>query len=264
MSSSPFISSAVLPSTDSPADDLQQHLSALYALSQDNPHVFASPLGPLAYGGRNAWLPRFVFFGPNTTNESWRLAFLAGFDRSDLRGTRALLGLIESLSAHSEDGYGLNLTFFPLIDVAGVAFRAPSRPLTAAHWGRSDAPEIALLERDARAVGYHGYIRIETGSLCDDMIGLRMRAPDGLAASPDVELVSSDDFESYPVRFERGHSAASDGPLSIAADLPVQPFELTLRIPGAWSDVDYRRAVNFVLGRFILRYRAFQAYAQHL
>ena len=42
------------------------------------------------------------------------------------------------------------------------------------------------------------------------------------------------------------------------------PFELTLRVPTAWSDDDYDRVVMSVLSRFILRYRAFQAYGQHL
>ena len=88
----------------------------------------------------------------------------------------------------------------------------------------------------------------------------------GMAVAPDVELVSSADFEPWPVQFERAASdfASADGPLSIAEDLPVQPFELTLRIPATWPDEIYQRAVNVILSRFILRYRAFQAYGQHL
>lgn len=252
--------------TPTASDRLQARLSAVYALAQENQHLFASPLGPFVHAGRSALLPRFVFFGPHATDESWRLAFLAGFDAADLRPSHALAGLIESLSQHAEEGYGLNLSFFPLIDVAGVARGGPPRGLATAPWGGAPAPEIALLERDARACGYHGYIRVESAAPGEDVIGLRMRAPAGLAASPDVELVSSDDFESFPVRFERdgGGGAPEDGPLSIADDLPVQPFELTLRIPAAWPDDLYQRAVGFILSRFIVRYRAFQAYGQHL
>jgi hypothetical protein len=55
-----------------------------------------------------------------------------------------------------------------------------------------------------------------------------------------------------------------DGPLSVADDLPVQPFELTLRIPRAWSEARHHDAVITILARFILRYRSFQAYGQHL
>ena len=249
----------------SPAELLAQRLDALYALAQKNRHVFASPLGTVSFGGRDALLPRFVFFGPNTTDVSWRLAFLAGFDREDLRATHALLGLIDFLSHHAEHGYGLNLSFFPIIDIAGAAFRAPARQLAGAHWAHSVAPEIMLLEKDARNSGYHGYVRIETAAVGEDVIGVRMRTPSGVPASPDVEIVTTRDFEPYPVRFESGGTdQPTDGPLSIADDLPVQPFELTFRIPPTWSDDIYQTAVNLTLSRFILRYRAFQAYGMHL
>jgi hypothetical protein len=68
------------------------------------------------------------------------------------------------------------------------------------------------------------------------------------------------------VRFERAPAgcAVPEGPLTVADDLPVQPFELTLRLPRAWPDEIHHRAVTDILMRFIFRYRAFQAYAQHL
>ncbi|HEY5229155.1 MAG TPA: hypothetical protein VIJ19_11480, partial [Opitutaceae bacterium] len=66
------------------ADTLHAELSALYALSQNSPYVFASPVGPVPTVSRAAFLPRFVFFGPHASEESWRLALLAGFDHRDL------------------------------------------------------------------------------------------------------------------------------------------------------------------------------------
>lgn len=237
----------------------------MYALGQENPHVFASPLGPFNYaGGRRASVPRFVFFGPHTTDESWRVAFLAGFDCADLRASHAMLGLVDLLARHAEEGYGLNLTFFPLVDVAGLDFAARPRALAAAHWGRSVIPEITLLEKDARSTGYHGFVRLETAAPGEDVVVLEMRAPEGLFTSPDVEICTSDDFESFPVRFERAGRASGGGPLTIAEDLPVQPFELTLGVPASWPDDLYRSAVTAILGRFIVRYRAFQAFGQHL
>lgn len=248
-----------------PAARFHEHLSAVYALGQENPHVFASPLGPFAHaGGGRASVPRFVFFGPHTTDASWRVAFLAGFDCADLRASHALLGLVEFLARHAEEGYGLNLAFFPLVDVAGLEFGGRSRDLASAHWARAAAPEIALLEKEVRGAGYHGFVRVETAAPGEDTVGLEMRAPEGAFSSPDVEICTSDDFESFPVRFERAATGAAGGPLTIAEDLPVQPFELTLRVPAAWPDELYRSAVASILGRFIVRYRAFQAFGQHL
>lgn len=241
-------------------------LSAVYELAERNQYLFASPLGPFYFAGHHASLPRFVFFGPSASEASWRLAILAGFDARDLRSTHALLRLVEGFAGHAERGHGLDLTFFPLVDVTGHFFAAPGQPLALEHWGRSERPEIQLLEKDARGRGYHGYIRLEAAAAGQDVITIRVREPAGLTVSPDVELISSEDVDPFPVRFERGPAgvARTDGPLSIAEDLGVQPFELTLAVPATWPDDVYHEAVGTILTRFVHRYRAFQAYGLHL
>src|SRR4051812_3527006 len=72
---------------------LGQQLATLYALAQKSEHVFGTPLGPFEHAGRQHYVPRFVYFGPQTSEESPRLAFLAGLDSRDLRPTLALLHL---------------------------------------------------------------------------------------------------------------------------------------------------------------------------
>jgi len=267
---SPFRSAAagseLAAATSLLSGPLQARLSALYALSQDSPYVFASPLGPFHYGGRSAYVPRLVFFGPQACDDSWRLSFLAGFDHRDLRASRALLALVAGLAENADAGHGLSLSFFPLVDVAGLLIDAPYRGLASAHWGTTAAPEIRILEQDARGHGYHGFVRIETAPPPDDLVVIRVRQPITRPLSPDVELISSGETESYPVRFEAvpADVPAKSGPLSITDDLPLAPFELTLRVPAAWADHDYQRAVVVLLKHFLRRYRAFQAHGQHL
>lgn len=248
------------------ASSLLNRLSDLYIYAQQSEHLFASPLGPFQYQRRSTHLPRFVFFGPHASEVSWRIAFLAGFDHRDLRSSRSLLGLVEHLSQHLENGYGLNLTFFPIVNAAGFFLGAAPRSLASAHWGKSASPEIDLLEIEARASGYHGFVRVETAPAEDEIISVLVRAPAGLLAGPDVELITSEDTEPFVVRFERGSYGVAPlcGPLSVSDDLPVSAFELTLRIPATWSDERNEEAVRTILSRFILRYRAFQSYAQHL
>jgi hypothetical protein len=241
-------------------------LSALYALSQNSPYVFASPLGPFMRDRRPVHLPRFAFFGPHACDDSWRLALLAGFDHSDARSSRALVALATRLAADVETGHGLNLSFFPLVDMAGSVTGGAGRDLGSAPWGQGAPPEIALLEQDARARGYHGFVRIETGLVDDDRIGVRIRGTFAGILSPDLELIGPEETRSLPIRVEAVPDGAAplDGPLSVADDLPVSPFELTLRIPGGWSDDAYQHAAVTLLERFLTRYRAFQAYGQHL
>ena len=249
-----------------PSAPLRADLTALYALAQTSRHVFASPVGPFSAGGREAFLPRFVFFGPNASDDSWRLAFLGGFDHRDLRASRALVALVGELAADSARGHALNLTFFPVVDVAGLVTGAPERDLADAAWTEGGAPEIRLLAADARQRRYHGFVRVETAASGEDEIVLRVRGAFAGEAAPDLELISTEETRSFPVRFEStGRGAVpADGPLTAGAIMPVAPFELTLRIPGAWSDAAYQHAAVTLLRRFLRRYRAFQAYGQHL
>jgi hypothetical protein len=244
---------------------LQAHLSTLYALSQYSRHVFASPLGPFPFDGRHAYVPRFAFFGPHASEDSWSLAFLAGFDHRDLRASQALLALAGLLAGDAEAGHGLNLTFFPLVDAAGLFLGAPDRNLASAHWGRSDIPEIQLLEKDARQRGYHGFVRVETAQPGAEEIEVLVRRPGIEGSPPDLDLITSDEAQGVPVRFEFESRAFPDrGPLSAAEDLPFNPFELTVRVPAAWPGETYRKSVATLLDRFLRRYRANQAYGQHL
>lgn len=242
-----------------------EQLSGLYGLVERSRFVFGSPLGPFTFGGRDFSIPRFVYFGPHAATEALRLAFFAGLDHRDLRSTLALLHAVEQLALKPDLGQGLNLSFFPLIDLLGVAGALPDRQLAAEHWGRTSAPEINLLEKDARLRGYHGFVSVETAT-GEDIVTVRLRGADEAQyASPDLELFSSEDIDPFPVRWEASpfHPPVS-GPLSVSDDLPLRPFELTLRIPAAWSAELYREATASILKRFVLRYRGFLAYGQHL
>ena len=247
------------------ADSLRSDLSALYALSQHSRYLFASPVGPFPAGGAPAYLPRFVFFGPHACDDSWRLAFLAGFDHGDLRASRALVALATRLTADSETGHALNLTFFPLVDAGGLASGERGRGLAGARWEPGAPGEIGLLQHDARQRGYHGFVRLETAGRGEDLIVIGVRGPYARAQSPDLELITSEETRTFPVRLEAdGGGPAREGPLSLTDELPLAPFELTLRIPGSWSDDAYQHAAVTLLERFLRRYRAFQAYGQHL
>lgn len=246
-----------------PAIEFNERLTALYALSQRSQYVFASPIGPFDRQGRHYHVPRFVYFGPHTSDESLRLAFHSGFDARDLRGTLALLHFVERLALTPYLGQGLNLSFFPLADVTGL-LRNDTQNLAAASWLFPDVPELALLGDDVRSRDYHGFVRVETNTADDDVITVRLRGHS--AATLGVEFLNSDDVTPWSVRWEADpvEAVPADGPLSLSDDLPFQPFELTVSLPAAWSVELHREAATTILKNFILRYRGFHAYAQDL
>src|SRR5688572_14885204 len=133
---------------------LGDQLSTLYAHAQRSEHVFGTPLGPFEHAGRQHHLPRFVYFGPHTSEESPRLAFLAGLDSRDLRPTLALLHLVEELALRPDIGQSLHLAFYPLVDVLGHLQQGGERDLAAQGWATATAPELDLLARDSRLRTY--------------------------------------------------------------------------------------------------------------
>ncbi len=242
-----------------------EQLSNLYALVQRSHYVFGSPLGPFHADTRAFHLPRFVYFGPNASDAALRLSFLAGFDHRDLRPTLALLRLVEGLALKPDLGEGLSLSFFPLVDVLGLAQHAPDRALAAHSWARPTVPEIELLELDARQRAYHGFVRLESAP-GEEIVTVSLRAPEPSENfAPALEFISSVDVEPLAVRWETDTTPHTEhGPLAIADDLPLHPFELTVRIPAAWPLDLYAEAAASILKRFVLRYRGFISYAQHL
>jgi hypothetical protein len=241
-----------------------EQLSRLYGLVQRSAFVFGSPLGPFFHHSRHHHVPRFVYFGPHTAEESVRLAFYAGFDRRDLRGTLALLHFVERLALAPDLGQSLNLSIFPLVDVLGL-LEQRDRTLPRFAWHAPEAPELALLAQDVRLRGYHGFVRVESGPH-DDAITVRLRGFADEGSFPgETDFINSDDTAPWPVRWETGVAPkVGDGPLSLSDDLPFAPFELTIRVPSSWSDEVHREAVALTLKRFIIRYRSFLAYGQHL
>jgi hypothetical protein len=250
-----------------PAELLADRLGELYAASQKSSYVFGSPLGPFHFGGVAHHLPRFVHFGPQTHDASLRLAFLAGHDRNDLNGSFALAEIVQELSRDPFLGQGLNLTFFPVIDVLGLNNRARDRNLAGAPWAHSRFPELDLLAKDARLRGYHGFIQLDRASGSDE-ISVRLLQPAGSeTAGPAGGLIPAADFAPHPVRWETavaGSPTETAGPLALLDDLPLRPFELRLSVPASWSDAVQREALGSILKRFLLRQRAAQAFAQNL
>ena len=247
-----------------PAGGLTQRLASLQALAQESDYVFGSSLGPFSDGANLHYLPHFIYIGPSSTQETLRLAVLAGFGRHDLPATRALLAYIEGLITHPDIGQGLNLSMFPLVNVLGLTGGAEDRDLTSTNWVGSNEPEIKLLKQDSTLRGYQGFVRV--GTTVDDEPSAWFRSmPSLLSQSAGVEVFSASDFHPWPVRFETALlGKVTSGQLSMAADLPFSPFEIELALPAEWPQSRKDKELAVILKRLFLSYRAFQGYGQHL
>ena len=252
-----------VPAPLSPSIELNERLTRLCTLAQGSPYVFSSPLVSQFRQAFHYHVPRFVYFGPYTSDQSLRLAIHAGFDSADLRGTLALLHFVERLALTAELGQGLDLSVFPLVNVTGLLTQK-GQSLTDRSWTEPGVPEIDLLARDVRSRGYHGFVRIETIPGDDDALTVRLRG--NFAEGLGEELLDSADLAPWSVRWtaDAYGTVPADGPLALSDDLPFAPFELTLGLPAAWSPELHREATTLFLKKFIQRHLAYLAYGQHL
>jgi hypothetical protein len=251
-------------SSSVPSSSLSERLGALAEAAQESHNIFVSPLGPFYAGDRPLYLPRFVYFGPNSSEASLRLALLAGIGRHDLLAAQSLVAFVEGLARRPDIGEGVNLSLFPVVNVRRFIAGAEESDLSGAHWGRSDEPEIKLLSMEARMRSYHGFIVVSTTT--DDTPAARVRTvlTEHVTAS-EIELFNSEDFNPWTVRFEALTArAAIDGPLTLAQDLAFAPFEVEIALPAHWSQAQADRGLTTLLKRLIQRYRGFFAYGQHL
>jgi hypothetical protein len=246
-----------------PSFDLEGRLSRLYDLAQSSTYLFGSPLA-LDSQRREPFLPRFVYFGPQTSEASPRLAVFAGSGRHDLPAARAVTAFVEKLALNPDIGHALNVSFFPVVNVLGLLAGAEERELSDENWAGSAEPELQLLSEDVRLRGYQGFIRVVTSDDLEPSAWLRTVISPLVARSP-VEVFTSADFEPWPVRFEAlPGELVNRGPLSFAADLPYAPFEVELRLPADWSQARTDASLSALLKRLITRYRSFLAYGQNL
>lgn len=247
-----------------PSVELHTRLSRLYELAQSSSFLFGSPLAPLDAERRQYYLPRFVYFGPQTSAESPRLAVVAGLGRHDLPAARALTAFVEGLARNPDIGHALNISFFPLVNVLGLFGGAEERDLSDEDWTRSAEPEIALLAADARLRAYQGFIRVVTTA--DDEPSARLLTVLSPAiAHSEIEVFNSDDFAPWTVSFEAMPSGViTHGPLSLAGELAIAPFEVELALPADWTQARADTELSALLKRLVTRYRGFLAYGQNL
>jgi hypothetical protein len=268
---------APIPPAPPPASssaELAEALDRINSLATHSAHVFTSPLGPFDQEGETFWLPRYVFVGESAAEEAWRVAIYAGLDGTDARSTLAVLRTLERFVLEPALGHSFNLVFYPLINPSG--WRDGTRRTRAGHllseqnWLRSPALELRLLERDARALQFHGVFVVRSEADIDDLHGwLRGFSPGEpfLHAEP-VHGTSKAGYLpfKFPVHWEPNAEGlhAETGPLTLAEDWQGTPFEASLLVPASLPVKWAEQAVAHTLRVFLNNWRTSVATGQNI
>ena len=241
--------------------ELKRLFDAFYELAQKADNLFASPTEAFSVGDRIYHLPRFLFFGPNQGSGSIRLALYAGWNGDDVRGSLALLSLIERLIQYPGEAAGYQLVFYPLVNPTGFQDHTPATRggvrLETENWATSEAPEIGVLAKEFRLHRIDGWVSLHS-TPAHDRIQARVR---GLPVNADFFPVERGRFR---IDWQTDSSPSSEGPFALNGDLPFGSFQLRLDVPAAWPDGLHTQAVAKTVSAFLERYRAAIAYAANL
>ncbi|HLP08970.1 MAG TPA: hypothetical protein VK178_12460 [Opitutaceae bacterium] len=224
------------------SDAVLDRLARLSPRAERSRSLFAAPLGPDEHG---LYLPRFVAFGPNSTDSDARVSLLAGFAEQDDRASLAAFDLLERAVESPTSIGGVVLDVVPVVNRgAGDLWSAP--------WVGSRRPELALLEREYRRLAPHAIVqlrsgapRVAQGAIRGDSLGhwLHNTAPSLFAAI---------------WREEPRENFVAEGIDELVPDLPFRPLEIHLTLG---PDPDGNAAA---LRAIVQRIRELLAHAQHL
>ncbi len=224
------------------SDAVLDRLARLSPRAERSASLFAAPLGPDEHG---LYLPRFVAFGPNSTDADARLSVLAGFDENDAASSLAAFDLLDFATATPAAIGGIVLDVVPVVNRGGG-------DLWSAPWLTAGRPELALLEREYRRLAPHAVIELRSGAF---------RFPQG--------LVRGDSLTHWlegaaPTLFAAGwleqplSRLFGEGLEGLVPDLPFRPLELQLTLG---RDADGNAAA---LRAIVQRIRGLLAHAQYL
>ncbi len=224
------------------SDAVLDRLARLSPRAERSASLFAAPLGPDEHG---FYLPRFIAFGPNSTDADARISLLAGFDESDDASSLAAFDLLDFATGTPAAIGGV------VLDVVPVVNRGTG-DLWSASWISGDRPELALLEREYRRLAPHAVVKLRRGP---------WRFPQGAVRGTSLSHWLD---EAAPALHaagwveEQAQEFVTEGIDGLVPDLPFRPFELHLTLG---RDSDGNAAA---LRAIVQRIRELLAHAQHL
>lgn len=224
------------------SDAVLDRLARLSPRAERSAALFAAPLGP---DGHGFYLPRFVVFGPNSTDADARISLLAGFAEGDDASSLAAFDLLD-FAAETPTAIG-----GVVLDIVPVVNRGPG-DLWSASWITDERPELALLEREYRRLAPHAVVKLRPGP---------WRFPQGTVAGASLAHWLDDSAPALHAAGwveQRTDELIPEGIDGLVPDLPFRPLELQLTLGReAEGNAAALRAI-------VQRIRELLAHAQHL
>ena len=254
---------------------LEKLLAPLEQLSATSAHIKSEPQGSFASSGRDYFLPRYIFSGPQAGGDPLRIGLFAGVHGDQVEGVYALVRFLTVLAENPQRAAGFTLYFYPVINPTGfedhtLAARS-GRDLNSEFWTQSREPEVALLQQEILTRFFHGILSLQTDVSSPGIYGLVRGAAltkhllkSALAIAGQVLPRNVDEVIGGQPAREGVIQNVAPGILSAPPGAHPRPFEITLVLPKGPSESHKEGGAVLALQTILEEYRQFIAYAANL
>ena len=236
---------------------------------------FSATLGKWSIGTDDYSIEQYLFVGPRSGGDYFRIGIFAGIHGDEIAGVVAAVRFIQELAQNPALARGYEIYFYPLCNPSGfedgTRHSRSGRDLNREFWVGSREPEVQILERQIRTLRFAGLISLhaddDTNGLYAFALGAQVTQHVVEPALKAAEKVmprnldpTIDNFTARNGLIRKGYP----GMLCAAPEASPRPFEIVFETPSR-ADLEKQIEANLVFLRNALdQYQQLQAVGQDL
>jgi protein MpaA len=254
---------------------VQETVAPIEHLALHSVNLVRKHLPTFNSGGREFYLPRYLFIGPKGGADPIRIGLFAGVHGNEPEGTFALIDFILSLEQAPHLAKDYCLFLYPIVNPVG--YEANTRETAAGVnipeqiWKNTLSPEVHHLQSELWMHGYDGIISLRTGPAAEELT-IAIAGPIFARHLLATALDTAQDFLPQIVNSNRDalpklKSVLLDKPNDLIRAAPgqkPQPFEIVITIPGQAPSFLQKAAVILLLKAVLTEYRNFIAFGANI
>lgn len=247
---------------------VSETLEELDRAAAESSGLMRKPLPPFSSGGKEYFIPRYLFVGPKGGGEAIRLGLFAGVHGDEPEGTFALIEFLEMLELRPETAKNYCLFAYPILNPSGFEAntRLTAEGLNITHeiWKNSLSPEVQIIQSELWMHGFDGIVSFRTDAAAAELsvaiggpiffrhlLGTTLTGAQDVL--PQVILSGSDALPKWKsVLLEEPNEL-----IRAAPGLKPRPFEIVITLPRNAPSYRQKSAVTLLLQTVLNEYRHF-------
>jgi hypothetical protein len=254
---------------------LERMLTRLDQLAEGSDHLFKKPLGRFDSGGRQYYLPRYVYLGPKGGGDLIRIGVFATIHGDEPEGALAITRFAQALESNPELAKGYCLFLYPLCNPTGfednTRHSRAGKDLNREFWRDSAEPEVRFLQTEIWTHAFDGIINLHTddtstgiyGYVAGAVLSENLLEPALREAGRHLPRNRQPRIDGFAAR--NGIITDTFNGVLRAPDMPGHPpFEITFETPGKAPLHHQVEAFSAALQTILVEYRGLISLAQNI